>query len=293
MRRKMARKVLLSCGILSSLLYVAMNVLAAMRYEGYRSASQTISELSAIGAPSRPLWVGLGIVYTLLVAAFGWGVWRSAGTNGRLRVVGALFVANGLIGLAWPPMHPRGTVVTLTDTLHIVFTMATVLLMMLAIGFGAGAFGRRFRRYSIATLVILVAFGALTGLEGPRVAANLPTPWIGVWERINIGAYLQWVVVLAASLLRAPETARGRRQLGMSEVPVHGFVRPGFEAVRDAFADNFSRRGELGGACCVASTGTAKRWSTSGAGSATRRPASPGKRTPWSWCTRPPRASRP
>jgi CubicO group peptidase (beta-lactamase class C family) len=34
-------------------------------------------------------------------------------------------------------------------------------------------------------------------------------------------------------------------------VDVHGFVSPGFEAVRDAFAENFSRRRELGAACCV------------------------------------------
>jgi CubicO group peptidase (beta-lactamase class C family) len=32
---------------------------------------------------------------------------------------------------------------------------------------------------------------------------------------------------------------------------VAGEVRPGFEAVRDAFADNFTRRGEAGGACCA------------------------------------------
>ena len=32
---------------------------------------------------------------------------------------------------------------------------------------------------------------------------------------------------------------------------VGGFVKPGFEAVRDAFVENFTRRGELGGACCV------------------------------------------
>jgi CubicO group peptidase (beta-lactamase class C family) len=32
---------------------------------------------------------------------------------------------------------------------------------------------------------------------------------------------------------------------------VHGQVSPGFEAVRAAFADNFERRHELGGACCV------------------------------------------
>lgn len=33
--------------------------------------------------------------------------------------------------------------------------------------------------------------------------------------------------------------------------PVEGRVAPGFEAVRDAFEDNFIRLGELGGACCV------------------------------------------
>jgi hypothetical protein len=52
----MIRKVLIVCGILSSLLYVAMNVFVPMLWEGYRSASQTVSELSAIGAPTRPLW---------------------------------------------------------------------------------------------------------------------------------------------------------------------------------------------------------------------------------------------
>jgi CubicO group peptidase (beta-lactamase class C family) len=34
-------------------------------------------------------------------------------------------------------------------------------------------------------------------------------------------------------------------------VTVAGHVSPGFEAVREAFADNFARRGELGGACCA------------------------------------------
>ena len=35
------------------------------------------------------------------------------------------------------------------------------------------------------------------------------------------------------------------------EVTVHGFVSPGFERVRDAFVENFTRRHELGGACCA------------------------------------------
>lgn len=36
-----------------------------------------------------------------------------------------------------------------------------------------------------------------------------------------------------------------------SHIQIEGHVKPGFEAVREAFAGNFSRRHELGGACCV------------------------------------------
>ena len=36
-----------------------------------------------------------------------------------------------------------------------------------------------------------------------------------------------------------------------TRVVVEGYVRFGFESVRDAFADNFERRHELGGACCA------------------------------------------
>jgi hypothetical protein len=209
------RKVLLICGILSSLLYIGMNVFVALQWEGYSSASQTVSELSAIGAPTRPLWVSLGIAYTLLVTAFGWGVWRSARRNRPLRVVGGLMVTYGIIGLAWPlaPIHLRGAESTLTDTMHIAFAMVTVLLMLLAMGFGAAAFGKRFRLYSLATMALLVVFGALTGLDGPRIAANLPTPWVGVWERINIGVFLLWVIVLAIALLRVD---RAREVFGRS-----------------------------------------------------------------------------
>jgi hypothetical protein len=201
-------KVFLFCGILSSFLYIAMNVFVAMQWEGYNSFSQTVSELSAIGAPTRPLWVLLGIVYTLLAAIFGLGVCRSAGQNRNLKIVGILITTYGVIGIGWPlaPMHLREVLAaggsTLSDTMHIVFAMVSVVLMLLAIGFGAVAFEKRFRLYSIVTIFILIVFGALTVPDAARIQANLPTPWVGVWERINIGAFLLWIMVLAVVLLR-------------------------------------------------------------------------------------------
>jgi hypothetical protein len=107
-------------------------------------------------------------------------------------------------GTLFTPIHLRGVEPTSTDTWHIILTIVNVLCILLIIGFGAAAFGKRFRLYSIATILVLIVFGALSGLDGPRLAANLPTPWMGVWERINIFAYMLWIVVLAIALLRSP-----------------------------------------------------------------------------------------
>jgi Protein of unknown function (DUF998) len=209
----MARKVLLFCGILSSLLYVAMNIFVPTLFAGYNSASQTVSELSAIGAPTRTLWVALGTVYTLLIIAFGWGAWQSTARNKNLRITGFLIFVYGVVSIVWPfaPMHQREALAaggeTLSDAMHLVLAAVTVLLMTTAMGFGAAAFGKRFRVYSIATILILLVFGILTGLDAPGVKANLPTPWAGVWERINIGVFLLWIIVLAIVLLRKQKNA--------------------------------------------------------------------------------------
>ena len=153
------RKALLVCGIASSLLYAVM--IWAIRYEGYNPVSQVPSELTAIGAPTERLWALLAPIYTLLVAAFGWGIWRSAGRNRTVRVVGGLILTYASLGLLWPfaPMHQREVLAagggTLGDTMHVVLGGVTVFLMFLAIGFGAAAFAKRFRLYSIATIVVL------------------------------------------------------------------------------------------------------------------------------------------
>jgi hypothetical protein len=90
--------------------------------------------------------------------------------------------------------------------MHIVLANVTVLFILVVIGFGTAAFGKQFRLYSIGTILILLAVGVLVGLDGPRLVANLPTPWLGVMERINVYGYLLWVMVLAIALLRIEDT---------------------------------------------------------------------------------------
>lgn len=47
---------------------------------------------------------------------------------------------------------------------------------------------------------------------------------------------------------RKKETVSGE---ATKSVAIHGFANPEYEAVREAFAENFTRRGEIGAACCV------------------------------------------
>ena len=54
------RQFLYGCGILAAGLYAAMTLVVGALWEGCSAASQTISELSAIGAPTRTLWILLG-----------------------------------------------------------------------------------------------------------------------------------------------------------------------------------------------------------------------------------------
>src|SRR6266508_2649814 len=188
----MLRRVLLGAGIGASLFYVVALVLGPMRWEGYSSTNQTISELFAVDAPSRPLVVSLLFVSGVLALAFGLGVLWLAGRNRALRVTGWALVIVGVVDQAGPffPMH-------------ITLTIVISLLSLLAMAFGAVAFGKRFRVYSVATILTLVAFGATASMQAGALATNEPTPWQGVYERINVAAYLLWMVVLAIILLRA------------------------------------------------------------------------------------------
>jgi Protein of unknown function (DUF998) len=203
------RRTLLVCGVLSSLLYLGIDQLAAVRFGDYHSfSSQTISELGARGAPTKSLVDPLYVVYGLLAIAFGIGAWMSAEGNRALRVTAVLLIVYGAVGLPGPflfPMNLRGVG---GDVSHIVMTAVIVAIILATVLAGAFAFGHRFRLYSFATIVTSIVFGTLTSVQAKGLVTGEPTPLIGIAERICIGAFLAWVAVLALILLRATRRER-------------------------------------------------------------------------------------
>jgi len=202
------KRVLFICGILSSLLYAGTDILGGMLWKGYSFTSQAVSDLSAIGAPSRPFVVPLFTIYDVLFFAFALGVWGLAGQKRALRFIGGLLVGLGVINFVaiFTPEHLGEAAATLANTIHITLAGVTSLLILLQTGSGAFAFGKRFRLYSVGTLLTVLLLGAyiFSGISAGQLVS-----WVGVEERILIYAYMLWVAVLAIALFRAEKRPTG------------------------------------------------------------------------------------
>ena len=214
-------KSLLICGILSSVLWVAGDIAASLSYAGYSYVDYSVSELSAIGAPTRSWLAALGLVTVLLELAFAVGVWLSRVREARpAHCGGAVVCACGHERSDWPDQpgdtlcghahaggdrHLRGrdghghAAPGLcgddggADPLHD---------RLCGRGIRPG-----WRWYSIATIVAALAFGAWAGTYAPAVGANLPTPGLGLIERVNVYSFYLWEALLAVMLLRAQAAA--------------------------------------------------------------------------------------
>jgi hypothetical protein len=211
------RKALLTAGVLSSLLYVvATDVVAAARWDNYSRTGEMVSKLFAVGSPARPVLIVLvGGVYTVLMIAFGFGVWASAHRSRALRVTGVLLIGYGvsnIVALFFPLQLNNQAAVPM----HIVATNSQLVLMLAAMGFSAAALHGWLRGYAIASLVLSVVAGIVAFMASPYE----PNIVLGIGERISIGAFLVWVIVLTLALWRTPVDAADHSQKIPSPAPV-------------------------------------------------------------------------
>ncbi|HEU5422904.1 MAG TPA: DUF998 domain-containing protein [Nitrolancea sp.] len=209
-------KVLLGCGVIASAWWVAADVIASLRYPGYSYLDQTVSELSAEGAPTRAFLMAVNAVpFAALLAAFGLGVWALSRARAG-RVIGGLLAGSAVVGLLGGilfPMMMRGAEGDLRNAMHAPYGAVSMLLFVLMFGFGAKLLGTRFRYYTYGTIAVWFVFGVLMALQSGRMVADEPTPWMGLEERISVYATMLWFAVLSVGLLRT-EAAGGSRSPG-------------------------------------------------------------------------------
>jgi hypothetical protein len=207
-RRTIKPRVLLICGIFASLLYIGTDIFAGLLWHGYSFTQQAISELSGIGAPTRPLVVPLYSIYSVLMIAFGMGV-LIYNQKRALYLIGTLMVGLGVVGFVQIPfpLHLGGVDSASTNMMHSILAGVNGILFLLSMGLGIFISGKRFRLYSVGTLLALIVLGAISGLMASSQISvqgfTEPPQWFGLIERIDVYGSILWVVVLAVVLLQS------------------------------------------------------------------------------------------
>lgn len=209
---KNTRSLMLLSGLFSTLMYIATDIISGLISPGYSFNSQTVSELSAIGAPTRTFWQLATFIVNPLLILFGQSILRLTQTDGklRLRFTAYCITALGVLGFIWLlfPMNLRGNIGSTGDTMHLVMAAVTVLLMIVMLVSGVNAFGTKFRVYTISTLIWMATFGFLTAQQTAQVAAQLPTPWMGITERCSSYSPLIWIAVLSWLLYKQRQDSK-------------------------------------------------------------------------------------
>ena len=177
-------------GIVSFLSYTAAVVFAPLTYPGYNWMAQAVSDLSAANAPSLGLWNQLSAFYNACKVVCATVV--CVGIGGQktklLRTGIYLFAVMewvSAIGYRMFPLSDSGYAGSFQDVMHMVVTVAVVLLSIvsLSIIIAAGIKSRNCRSYGVCAGIALGMM--LVGAFGMKL---VPAAYFGVVERFSVFA---------------------------------------------------------------------------------------------------------
>ena len=210
-------------GSAAALIYLVAVALGGAITPGYSHIRDHVSTLLQAGSQNGMPLIPLFLAYNLLTMAMGATlVTVVRGTDGRRRLVGMLagwaVVAAGIAGAATLafPQDPIGATVTATGATHIALAGVSALLTMVAVGLAGfwflGTTGRRaLAWYSFATLVVIFAGGGIAAIA----TANLD-PLMGLYERVAIFSFVQWLLVVGLVLNLRIRSAALRAERSLS-----------------------------------------------------------------------------
>ena len=198
------RTILLLSGVLGPILYLSTDLVAVSLRQGYSPASQSISELSAPGTPTRTFVVLLDLLVCALVCAFGVAVWIASAGSIPLRLMAGIFVGGALLqalALVFFPYHPGEAANSPSNSLNVAIMAPSIAGWFAAIGLGIVAFQNWFRGFSIGLLsaFFVAAVLATVGI-GLLLPSGHPGPAVGLQERTTAYGFYLWMALLAEVL---------------------------------------------------------------------------------------------
>ena len=192
-------------GISAPILFFLVAFVGGLLRPGYSHVSQAISELTEAGAVNK-VYLDLALlVMEVLTILFGLGFyWVVRTASWRLRSSAALMVLIGSVGLLFYryPMDPMGTDMTPDGRMHLIIVTVSAVAAILGVllsarGWASVSGGRGIARMCYVVLAAMLFSGVAAALVGSQ-----GLPGIGIWQRINTGAFSAWQIATAIYLLR-------------------------------------------------------------------------------------------
>ncbi len=214
------RRVALVCGLGASVLSVIADVIGTLKAPNYSFVSQSISDLTASGVPTRHLVMPLSVTSDMLILVFSIGAWSVAGRSRALRVTAVLLAENGvasLVATTFFPKHLDEAASAAPNLINTVVMASGVVCFLLAMGFGAAARRGWFRYYSIGTLAAFVVL-SITRPVLPIPASAVNSSLTGVQERTMMYGFVLWLTALSLLLLLEHHSGKPRRPINRTGV---------------------------------------------------------------------------
>lgn len=203
----MNKKHLYLGGIFGPIVFLINDILGSIITPGYSQIVNAVSELTQRGAEHSFLLSSLFLIAALGLVLFAIGlIINYSFGKSKLLFFGGIFI--GLLGIFSAitgtifPMDPFGEAATFAGDMHKNLTYVNIVLvvlgiLMIGIGLNKQKKWKSFLIYSIAVVLIMGIFGALTS-----VLIMNSIELLGLFERITIYGYQSWIFILSVLFIR-------------------------------------------------------------------------------------------
>jgi hypothetical protein len=201
-------------GIVAPLFYIIPTVVGGLLRPGYSHISNSVSDLLASGAPNRIYLMIPFTVYPVFLSVFGFGLFailrsKPAPLNSTTGLIGFILIgaSMGVLGILTTtifPQDPHGAPMTTPGLMHLILVAIqaiSAIAAILLIGFWFRTNGLSgYFIYSIASFVVLLITGIIS-----IIGVTQGSQFIGLFERLNVGAITQWLIVIGLwFILKSP-----------------------------------------------------------------------------------------